>query len=141
MTAAFRTALCYVLLTASGTFLTATPSGALTATAPSRGPLEGFTLELTQGSLFPSVAVKTSSGSFISVPEASRDEIMSKKATIRADAEEVGEREGIRVKCQREFVLKARVAAVEGKEGGAGKRRLLDRGPAMGSVEDELRKK
>lgn len=60
---------------------------------------------------------------------------------IRADAEDVGDAEGIRVKCQREFVLKARVTALEGKEGSSGKRRLLDRGPKMGSIEDELRKK
>jgi protein FRG1 len=67
---------------------------------------------------------------------------MSKKAELRADADEIGSFEGLRVKCQREHVLKARVAAIAGRAGGEGKTRLLERGgPAVGSVEDELKRK
>lgn len=88
------------------------------------------------------MAVKTHSGSYLSVPTATADDISARKAEIRGDAEAVGEQEGIRVKCQREFVLKERIAALESKEGASGKRRLLDRrGPTVGSVEDELNRK
>lgn len=67
---------------------------------------------------------------------------MAKRAELRADADSIGEFEGLRVKCQREHVLKARVQAVQGKAGGEGKTRLLERGgPAVGSVEDELKRK
>jgi protein FRG1 len=86
------------------------------------------------------VAIKTSSAKYISVPRADADVVAARKAELRADAEAAGEREGLRIKCQREFVLKARVAALEG-EGVGGKRRLLDRGPKMGSYEDEMRRR
>lgn len=68
--------------------------------------------------------------------------MLAKKAELRADADSIGEFEGLRVKCQREHVLKARVAAITGKAGGEGKARLLERGgPSLGSVEDELKRK
>lgn len=67
---------------------------------------------------------------------------MARKAELRADSDEVGEYEGLRIKCQREHVLKARIEAIYNKEGGAGKRRLLERGgPSIGSVDDELKRK
>lgn len=126
----------------SGTFLTATPGGQLSASAPSRGPLEGFTPSVNPGDLFPSVSLKTSSGKYLSVPPSDKDTILGKKAELRADADEAGTFEGLRVKCQREHVLKARVAAISGRAGGEGKTRLLERGgPALGSLEDELQRK
>lgn len=126
----------------SGTFLTAAPSGTLTATSVSRGPLEGFTATLEEGSLFPSVALKTNSGTYLSVPPADAEDIKAKKAEIRGDAEtSTGDSEKLRIKCQREFVFKARMAALEAKEAGTGKRRLFDSGPALGSVEDEMSRK
>lgn len=50
----------------------------------------------------------------------------------------------LRIKCQREFVVKARIAQSEAKDGGAGGssiKRRLEGGPAAGSVEDEMRRK
>jgi hypothetical protein len=46
----------------------------------------------------------------------------------------------LRVKCQREFVLKAKVAKAEAMEG-KGKSKLFSGGPAEGSLEDEMRRK
>lgn len=93
--------------------------------------------------MFPSLALKTHAGNYLSAPPPTREQLASKKAEVRADAESAdGDEQRLRIKCQREFVLKARVAALEGKEGGSGKRRLLDRaGPSLGSVEDELHRK
>lgn len=114
----------------------------MTATSVSRGPLEGFTATLEEGSLFPSVALKTNSGTYLSVPPADAEDIKAKKAEIRGDAEtSTGDSEKLRIKCQREFVFKARMAALEAKEAGTGKRRLFDSGPALGSVEDEMSRK
>lgn len=62
---------------------------------------------------------------------------------IRADAESAGDREGLRIKCQREFVLKARIAKAE-SEGGEGAGRvkgIVSGGAAIGSVEDEMKRK
>ncbi|CAK9782975.1 hypothetical protein CC85DRAFT_262114 [Cutaneotrichosporon oleaginosum] len=129
------------LRTSNGTFLTATPGGQLSASTPSRGPLEGFTPLLSTGELFPSFSLKTSSGKYLSVPRSDKETILAKKAELRADADEVGSFEGLRVKCQREHILKARVAAIAGRAGGEGKTRLLERGgPSLGSVEDELKR-
>ncbi|KAL1412574.1 hypothetical protein Q8F55_000321 [Vanrija albida] len=129
------------LRTSSGTFLTVSPSGVLSATAASRGPLEALVPVLTDASgLFPKIALRTHADKYISVPSFTKEEIYAHKSELRGDADAPGEDEGFRIKCQREFVLKARVAAIEGKEGGAGKRRLLEGGPSAGSVEDELRK-
>ncbi len=49
----------------------------------------------------------------------------------------------LRVKCQREFVLKAKMAIEEAKgEGGEGKGRItMGGGPTPGSLEDEMKKK
>ena len=47
----------------------------------------------------------------------------------------------LRVKCQREFVLKAKVAMEEAKGEGKGKGRGMEGGPAPGSLEDEMKKK
>jgi hypothetical protein len=46
----------------------------------------------------------------------------------------------LRVKCQREFVFKAKVAKAEAMEG-KGKSKLFSGGPAEGSLEDEMRRK
>ncbi|KAK1923474.1 FRG1-like family-domain-containing protein [Papiliotrema laurentii] len=129
------------LRTASGTFLTAHPSGTLTASTPSRGPLEAFkpSFNASASSTFPSFALQTQSENFISVQEAPIAPGGSKnKFELRADAKEVGEHERIRVKCQREFVLKARLER-EGRAGVAIKRRL-EGGPSVGSVEDEIKR-
>jgi protein FRG1 len=129
-------------LTPRGTFLTAHPSGTLTASTPSRGPLEAFkpSFNASASSTFPSFALQTQSENFISVQEAPIAPGGSKnKFELRADAKEVGEHERIRVKCQREFVLKARLER-EGRAGVAIKRRL-EGGPSVGSVEDEIKRK
>jgi protein FRG1 len=123
--------------------LTATPSGQLSATTPSRGPLEALTPALTpssSSSLFPSLSLKTHSETYISVsPPASTSAL---KAELRGDVDSLGANETFRIKCQREFVLKARIAVLEAKEGGGqGKKRLLNKGPVEGSLEDELARK
>lgn len=86
--------------------------------------------------------MRTYSEKYLSVPPSDKETILAKKAELRADADDIGEFEGLRVKCQREHVLKARIEAVTGKAGGEGRTRLLDRGgPSLGSVEDELARK
>jgi protein FRG1 len=64
-------------------------------------------------------------------------------AELRGDADVIGSSEKWRVKCQREFVLKAKLAALEARGEGAsskGKRRL-EGGVMEGSLEDEARRK
>lgn len=127
----------------SGTFLTATPSGTLTAATPSRGPLEAFKpiYNSTAGSSFPSFALQTQSEKYLSVstavgivPGGSKT-----KFELRADSEEVDTNERIRIKCQREFVMKAKLAK-EGDGPSAGKRRF-EGGPSGGSLDDEMSRK
>jgi len=129
-------------LTCSGTFLTAHPSGSLTATTPSRGPLEAFkpmpTSAGSSSSTFPTYALQTSSDKYISVSPVS-GLVPGKKDNyeLRADADAVGDHERVRIKCQREFVLKAKMA-VEGN-GVVGKV-----GPGRGgagTLEDEMKRK
>lgn len=60
------------------------------------------------------------------------------KYELRADADAVGESEGLRIKCQREFVLKAKMAAegddtVKGKAG-------VNRGSG-GMLAEEMKRK
>ncbi|KAK4686786.1 protein FRG1, partial [Tremellales sp. Uapishka_1] len=126
------------LRTSTGTFLTATPSGQLQATTPSRGPLESFvpTITLTSSSLFPLLSLKTHTEKYLSVSE----DAVKHKTELRGDADGCGEMEMFKVKCQREFVLKAKVAQIDAKEGGKGKKRLIDGGPMEGSLEDEMRR-
>ena len=129
-------------LTRSGTFLTAHPSGSLTATTPSRGPLEAFKPMPTSAGLssstFPTYALQTSSEKYLSVsPVSGLVPGKKDKYELRADADAVGESERVRIKCQREFVLKAKMAA-EG-DGVVGKP-----GPGRGgggSLEDEMKRK
>ena len=129
------------LRSSTGTFLTAHPSGKLSADTPSRGPLEGFVPLITRSSAFPTLSLQTSSEKFLSV---SSDAGLGKKPELRADAETPADGE-LKIKCQREFVLKAKVAAAEARgdqEGGGGKKlRMFREGPAPGSLEDEMRKK
>jgi protein FRG1 len=125
----------------SGTFLTASPSGTLTATTPSRGPLESFVPVISTGGTFPSFALKTHTEKFLSASPPSAGSLAKAKVELRADADDLGEFETLRVKCQREFVLKAKVERAEAKGEAKGKRRLFESGPAEGSVEDEMRRK
>lgn len=64
---------------------------------------------------------------------------------LRADSDQVDENERVYIKCQREFVYKAKIAQLEAKgEGlgmGSGKKRVFDSGPSAGSLEDEIAKK
>ena len=128
----------------SGTFLTAHPSGTLTASAPSRGPLEAFKPEetLSEASPFPTFAIQTQSEKYISIDADAKAEAgPSKRIALRADADSVGPNKRFTIKCQREFVYKARVAR-QGKDATASRKRTaFDRGAAEGSVEDELRRK
>jgi protein FRG1 len=123
-------------LTISGTFLTATPSGNLTATTPSRGPLEAFTPLLSKSSLFPTCSIKTQSDKYLSASTS------GDKLELRADADQVDEHEKVYIKCQREFVYKAKMAAAEARgETSGSKKRVFDSGPSAGSIEDEIAKK
>lgn len=128
------------LRSAAGGFLSALPSGKLDVSA-SRGPLESFLTEIlpSESSSFPAFALKAEqSGKYLLADTPDKETVLAKKTEIRCDADEPSS--GIRAKCQREFVLKARVAQLDGKD--SSKRRLLERdGPEEGSVEDELRRK
>ena len=127
----------------SGTFLTATPSGVLSATTPSRGPLESFVpfLATTSSSPFPTFSLKTHAEKYLSATPPAGPSIIKSRAELRADADVAGEGEMLRVKCQREFVLKAKIAIEDAKGEGKGKTRMTDGGPAPGSLEDEMKKK
>ncbi|TYJ55088.1 hypothetical protein B9479_004226 [Cryptococcus floricola] len=117
------------LRTSTGTFLTAEPSGSFTATTPSRGPLEAFIplSSPTSSDLFPAFSFQTQHGSkFFSAPSSGA------KVELRADADESGANEGLRIKCQREFVWKARA--------GDDKLRGERKGIEVGRDTDELRR-
>jgi protein FRG1 len=62
---------------------------------------------------------------------------------LRADSDQVGDQERVYIKCQREFVYKAKLALAEakGEMVGSGKKRVFDSGPSAGSLEDEIAKK
>jgi protein FRG1 len=115
----------------------------LTATTPSRGPLESFVPSLTPSptSPFPTLTLQSHSEKYFSATTltGSAPTILKSKAELRADADVVGEGEGLRIKCQREFVLKAKMAMEDAKEGKG--RTRVEGGPAPGSLEDEMRKK
>lgn len=133
------------ILTSSGTFLTATPSGNLTATAPSRGPLEAFRpiYNSTANSSFPSFALQTQSDKYLSVsttPGLVAPGGSKSKWELRADSDEVNENERVRIKCQREFVLKAKLAK-EGEGSGNVAKRRFEGGAAGGSLDDEMSRK
>ena len=132
----------------SGTFLTAHPSGALSATTPSRGPLEAFTPLLhpaapsspssSSTSLpFPTVNLQTQSAAYLSAISA--DPEKGGRPEIRADAETIGINEQWRIKCQREHVLKVRMAKADEVGGvGTGKGRA---GRDDTGREEEMRRK
>lgn len=127
------------LRSATGGFLSALPSGKLDVSA-SRGPLESFITEvIPSDSAFPGFALKSEpSGKFLLADKPDKETVLAKKTEIRCDGDEP--QGGIRVKCQREFVLKVRLQQLDGKD--SSKRRLLEPdGPEEGSVEDELRRK
>ncbi|WRT69815.1 uncharacterized protein IL334_006806 [Kwoniella shivajii] len=139
------------LRTSTGTFLTATPSGTLTATTPSRGPLEAFipisnsspsASSSSLSSAFPGWSIQTQHNSkYISASEPTGLTIGKLKAELRADVDTAGENELVRIKCQREFVYKARLALQQEKDGvssSSSKKRFLEGGPNEGSIEDEL---
>ncbi|KAK8849793.1 hypothetical protein IAR55_005129 [Kwoniella newhampshirensis] len=136
------------LRSSTGTFLTASPSGTLSAITPSRGPLEAFiplpASSSSSSSLFPTFSIQIQHNTrYISASPPSGPSIARVKAELRGDADDVGPNETIRIKCQREFVFKARLANSEakgGSEGDKSKRRYLDGGPAEGSIEDELKR-
>lgn len=130
--------------------MTASPSGQLSASTPSRGPLELFTPHLaasssSSSSPFPSFSLQTNAEKYLSasMPDGAAGGGLGSKTKIelRADADSIGEFESLRIKCQREEVLKVRIRKLEEKDGGKGKRRLLEGGPEEGSFEDELRRK
>jgi protein FRG1 len=130
-----------MLKSLSGTFLTAGPSGTLTADTPSRGPLEAFkAISQSTSTPFPSYAIRTQSDKHLSVSDGGPGSSSSKtRFELRADADSVGESETVSIKCQREFVFKAKVSR-EGEEG-AMRRRRFEGGAAVGSVQDEIRRK
>ena len=89
---------------------------------------------------FPSIGLRTSSEKYISVAIPAGPTVGGGKNRfeLRADADEVGSSEMVRIKCQREFVLKAKMA----KDGDAAKiKRRMEGGPAIGSVDDEISRK
>lgn len=67
---------------------------------------------------------------------------LGSKVELRADADKPGQTEGLRIKCQREFVLRAKLEKADGGDRGEGKiRRMLDGGAVAGSLEDEMNRK
>jgi protein FRG1 len=118
-------------------------------TSPSHPAIAGFVpLTLTSlsvpiistGGTFPSFALRTQSEKFLSAAPSTGASLSKDRIELRADADELGEHEMLRVKCQREFVFKAKVAKAEAMEG-KGKSKLFSGGPAEGSLEDEMRRK
>jgi protein FRG1 len=107
-------------LITSGTFLTAfTPF-----------------LNKSSSSLFPICSIRTQSEKYLSASTS------GDKTELRADAEVVDEKERVYIKCQREFVYKAKLAAAEARgETSGSKKRVFDNGPDAGSIEDEIAKK
>jgi len=128
----------------SGTFLTATPSGTITASTPSRGPLESFTPTLTSTpeDPFPAFTLQTQSLTYLSASPPNGLTPGKGVAELRGDGDIIGEAQKWRVKCQREFVIKAKIANLEakGELGLKGKRRL-EGGVMEGSMEDEAKRK
>jgi len=136
------------LRSSTGTFLTAAASGALSALTPSRGPLECFTPSLTASpsSPHPTFSLRSSSDCYLSVSKPAGDvkptiglsTTAAPKYDLRADVTACGENEEWKIKCQREFVNKARVERLGGP--GALKRLAAAAGGKAvdyGSVEDE----
>ena len=126
-----------------GTFLTAATSGVLSASTPSRGPLEGFVPILTVGSsIHPTLSLKTSSDKYLSISINTEKLTLGKpQIELRADADEVGQMEGLRIKCQRDFVNKARADLAGGPKG---KKRNTESGRSVdieGTLEDERERK
>jgi protein FRG1 len=122
--------------------LTAATSGVLSASTPSRGPLEAFVPTLTStDDIHPTFSLKTSSDKYLSV-SVNREKLTLGKPQVelRADSEEMGQFEGLRIKCQREFVNKARLELAEGPQG---KKRTTDRGRTEqeGTLADERERK
>ncbi|KAJ9106768.1 hypothetical protein QFC19_003081 [Naganishia cerealis] len=133
------------LRSSSGTFLTAAPSGALSASTPSRGPLESFSPSISEGStLHPSFSLKTNSAKYLSVamPDVKPLETSATtKFELRGDVESLGDMESWKVKCQREFVAKARIEAMGGMKG---KKRAADGAgyvESAGTLDDEKERK
>jgi protein FRG1 len=124
--------------------LTAAPSGALSASTPSRGPLESFSPSLSDSSSRPTFSLKANSQKYLSVyaPDVKPTEgATSTKYELRGDAESLGDMESWKVKCQREFVLKARIEALGGVKG---KKRTADGAGYVenaGTLEDEQERK
>lgn len=126
-----------------GTFLTAASSGSLSAATPSRGPLEAFVPAITIGSsLHPTLSLKTSSEKYLSISVNKEKLTLGKPSVeLRADSEEIGPSEGLKIKCQREHVIKAREAIAGGPKG---KKRTTESGRAIdveGTLEDEIERK
>lgn len=138
----------------SGTFLTAHPSGVLSASTPSRGPLESFTPVLASpsspsssspgpsASSFPSFRLQTQAGKYITYVPGH----LGHKPDLRADADAPDPLGGWSIKCQREFVLKARREQEDREAGplgvGAGRRRDREEGQGVaGGREDEAKRK
>ncbi|WVQ95930.1 hypothetical protein IAU59_003029 [Kwoniella sp. CBS 9459] len=137
------------LRSSTGTFLTASPSGTLSASTPSRGPLEAFiplasssSSSSSSSALFPEYAIQTQHNSkYLSTVPPTGAAVGKLKAELRVDADTPQENETVRIKCQREFVFKARLAQQEMQEGGSrSKKRVLEGGPSEGSIEDEMKK-
>ncbi|KAJ9097308.1 hypothetical protein QFC21_004977 [Naganishia friedmannii] len=129
------------LRSSSGTFLTAAPSGALSASTPSRGPLESFSPSMSDGSsLRPNFNLKTNSAKYLSVDVPDHkplENTTSTKFELRGDVETLGDMENWKVKCQREFVVKARIEAMGGMKG---KKRAADGAgyvDSAGTLDDE----
>ncbi|WVN87490.1 uncharacterized protein L203_102672 [Cryptococcus depauperatus CBS 7841] len=117
------------LRTSAGTFLTASPSGSLTASTPSRGPLEAFVPLLSTDSKFSAFSLQSQHNSkYLSATG------KGGKVELRIDADIDGELEALRIKCQREFVFKARMGDDDGKN----KKKSADEHST--SFEQELKK-
>ena len=125
--------------------MTAAPSGALSASTPSRGPLESFSPSLSEGSSGrPTFSLQSNSHKYLSVyaPDVKPTEgTTTTKYELRGDIESLGDMESWKVKCQREFVLKARIEALGGPKG---KKRTADGAGYVenaGTLEDEQERK
>lgn len=126
--------------------MTANTSGTLTADTPSRGPLESFVPAILPPSTsspgpglqhpFPTLTLETASKTYLSFSKPAASIATGKVAfDLRGDADEVGPKEKWIVKCQREFVYKARLEA-----SGVKKKKQAGDG-TLGTLEDEIEKK
>jgi len=98
---------------------------------------------LTTGTtLHPSFSLKTSSDKYLSISVNAEKLTLGKpQVELRADAEEIGKFEGLRIKCQRDFVNKARAELAGGPKG---KKRNTENGRTVdieGTVDDERERK